>query len=350
MEGVVELDELNRRLLTLTESERRYRDGESFAWGAHSARVEIDGREMLRFPGDLLSHDGYWRGRPNRSDGRPLEGLITIRQNSRFNLVPEHVHSYMEMSYVYAGSCPQTVRGESLTLRENQVLMLDSDCPHGIGRLEENDIMISVLISKSFLKNSLIGKSAQYSMLASFLANSLYREADHRRFVLFHSEESRRIRCYFQELMCEFFDPSLCADDTVTGLFRLILNELVSVYEGEGASRACSGGDENGVAQAVPIIRYIERHYGTCTLESVASHFFISPGYLSTLLKRHTGMTYMQMVQAQKLSRAATLLRNTSLSVTDAARTAGYDNVSFFYRKFKERYGCLPAEYRRMNE
>ena len=47
-----------------------------------------------------------------RQEGMP-EGLSIVR-NSRFNPVPEHVHDYVEISYVYRGRAPQIVNGATI--------------------------------------------------------------------------------------------------------------------------------------------------------------------------------------------------------------------------------------------
>lgn len=51
--------------------------------------------------------------------------------------------------------------------------------------------------------------------------------------------------------------------------------------------------------------------------------------------------------QARRLSQAAYLLLGSSLPVSDIIQSAGYDNTSYFYTKFKERYGISPGEYRK---
>lgn len=84
----------------------------------------------------------------------------------------------------------------------------------------------------------------------------------------------------------------------------------------------------------------------SCTQESVAEFFHISTNYVSTLLKKYTGFTYIQLIQIQKLRKAAELLVNTGYSITEVASLSGYENVSFFYKKFHARYGCSPGEYR----
>lgn len=99
----MEIDELERRLSELSASEIAYRDGLAFDWSIMTEHVEIDGRPVRK-----IGQVGFAYAQPGMPRG------LTIRTNSRFNAVPEHVHDYVEMSYVYRGHCPQTVAGERL--------------------------------------------------------------------------------------------------------------------------------------------------------------------------------------------------------------------------------------------
>ena len=56
-------------------------------------------------------------------------------------------------------------------------------------------------------------------------------------------------------------------------------------------------------------------------------------------------MNYMQLVQEKRLTMAARFLETTTSSVTEIAHEAGYENISFFYKKFYQKYGCSPKEY-----
>ena len=40
------------------------------------------------------------------------------------------------------------------------------------------------------------------------------------------------------------------------------------------------------------------------------------------------------------------MLANSKMPVTDIIESVGYDNTSYFYRKFREKYGMSPKEYR----
>lgn len=323
----MELTELNRRLTTLSEHEQGYRAGtRRFEWKAgYSGLVGSPGGSLI------VTGDG---------------GKLFIRRNSRFNAVPEHTHTYLEICYVYEGTCPQRVNGQDVVLRQNQVLLLDTGSTHSIAALGEEDILISVLMPQDFLARCLVDigttDDAASRFVPRFLVNALITETDHQRYLLFNSQDNRRIKRYFQELMCEYLEPSPIAEQIMVELVRLILMELVNVYEADYTRRE----EARHHVSVVPIIRYIEQNFRTCTQQEVAEHFFISPNYVNTLLKRHTGMTYIQTVQAQRLAYAATLLRATDRSVEDIARESGYENLSFFYRKFQARYGKNPGEYR----
>ena len=96
----------------------------------------------------------------------------------------------------------------------------------------------------------------------------------------------------------------------------------------------------------VSILNHIERSYGDCTLESIASDTGYSTSYLSSLIKQKTGKTFSQIKLNQQLTEAAYLLNNTERSVQYVARKVGISNMSFFYSKFKEAFGETPGAFR----
>ena len=334
----MEIDELERHLSVLTPSEKAYRDGVAYDWQAVAEYVEIEGRRVMRI-GDV--------GAGLRQPGMP-EGLAIVR-NSRFNAVPEHVHDYVEIGYVYRGQVPQTVAGERIELARNEVLLLDAACPHAVAALGEGDIMLSVTVSRGFLRRSLDASLSRESAVSRFLFNALNSETDHRGHVRFRCGESRRVRRYMQEMLCEQLDPSPNSPQIVLRLFQLLLAELMACYERElvrGADAAVAGGTARPASLVAGMLAYIDRSYRDCTLEGMAGAFGLSPNYATALLKRHAGKTFRQLVQERRLARAAELLRG-GATAEAAAHAVGYENMSFFYRKFRETYGCTPAAYRK---
>ena len=69
--------------------------------------------------------------------------------------------------------------------------------------------------------------------------------------------------------------------------------------------------------------------------------------WLSREIRRRTGKTYKELLQEKRMQQAVYLLTNSQIPVTDIIESIGYDNTSYFYRKFRERYGMSPKEYRK---
>lgn len=95
--------------------------------------------------------------------------------------------------------------------------------------------------------------------------------------------------------------------------------------------------------------RYIPGHLQEpLTLSALAEMFHISPVYLGKLLKRYTGHSLATNVNKSRIEASKVLLRNTALSVQQIAKEVGFQDTSYFTRKFKEQENLLPSDYRRV--
>jgi len=243
---------------------------------------------------------------------------------------------------MYSGCCPQIIGDLAYTLKKGQVILIDMDTPHATEWLGEDDIMISVVINKEYLNTNFFNRMSKDNILSSFFINAINKNTRHDNYIIFQSENSRRLPIFFNELLCEFYAPSINSVDIFNSLFNLVLSELINVYEKDISKQELKF-KKNSI---IPILRYIEGNYLSCTLETTAAFFNMNPNYLTTLLKQNTGSSYKELVQTQRLAKASQLLRNTEQPITKIANQIGYENMSFFYKKFKEKYGCSPKEFR----
>lgn len=95
------------------------------------------------------------------------------------------------------------------------------------------------------------------------------------------------------------------------------------------------------------VIWYIEQHFREeISLSELAEHFFVVPAYLSRKFKEKKNCTVMQYLENVRLRRSRELLESTSLSISDIARTTGYNDSNYFARSFRKVYGVSPREYR----
>lgn len=110
------------------------------------------------------------------------------------------------------------------------------------------------------------------------------------------------------------------------------------------------------VSQARPVhlavqrlIEHVQAQHGAgVTLGSLAALVGLSPKYVTALFHRQTGRTLMAYVAEVRHREALSLLRNTDLHVALVAQMVGYEDAYYFGRRFKEREGCTPLQYRRL--
>ena len=96
------------------------------------------------------------------------------------------------------------------------------------------------------------------------------------------------------------------------------------------------------------ILKYVEEHYAdTITIADMAALTFYSKSHFMKFFKGHMDMGFTEYLNDYRLSMAARLLAASGLSVLEIATRTGFDNLSYFNRLFKRKYGQTPREYRK---
>jgi len=68
--------------------------------------------------------------------------------------------------------------------------------------------------------------------------------------------------------------------------------------------------------------------------------------YVTTTFTRFLGMPPRAYLLERKLERAAVLLSNSTRPILQISVALGFGSLSYFYKRFKEKYGLSPAKYR----
>ena len=83
------------------------------------------------------------------------------------------------------------------------------------------------------------------------------------------------------------------------------------------------------------------------SIENLAELVRLSPSHLRYLFKLETGMTPSQFICGLRMEKAHELLRGTFKTAKEICFEVGIKNQSVFTRRFKERYGITPTEFRK---
>ncbi len=90
-----------------------------------------------------------------------------------------------------------------------------------------------------------------------------------------------------------------------------------------------------------------ENHHENLSIDRVSGLFGFSDTGLKRRLKKATGLSFTQYIQAVRVERSKRLLLSTVMSVKEISYAVGYENQSFFIRLFEKLTGSTPRQYRK---
>lgn len=134
------------------------------------------------------------------------------------------------------------------------------------------------------------------------------------------------------------FKTDLYAFHSMEELQRYIFDLISDMSEEEGQKASI----------IEDLLKYLEWNYQhDITVNELAAHkYFVNPSYLSRLFKAETGKTFSKYLTELRMQKAAELLKESGLKISDVALCVGYNDVSYFIQTFKKYYLMTPEQYR----
>ena len=123
-------------------------------------------------------------------------------------------------------------------------------------------------------------------------------------------------------------------------LLRCVLRKLMSCLPSDHA-------ENHSPYIQQTILHVLENFRSGITLESTADHLGLSKAYLSDCFSKQLGVNFKTYLDDIRFSYAKNLLAFTNLPISEIHERAGFHDYANFTRRFKQKYGCSPGEYRK---
>ena len=314
-------EELIRELSVITEEEQRILDGRQEI----DQQIYTEKKEMIVDCDKLLQ-----KGK-----------LIQARPHTRFVHFPEHRHNYIEVIYMCQGTTTHIINGNRILLRTGELLFLNQNAVQEILPAGKEDIAVNFIVLPEFFDTAFSMISGEDNMLKTFLVDALCGKDGETSYLHFHVADILPVQNLVENMVWTiFYDSSnkrSCTQITMGLLFLQLLNYMDKMETGQNRF-------DTEIMAAV--LSYIDERYRNGTLFELAGQMNTDIYWLSREIRKRTGKTYKELLQEKRMQQAVWLLVNSSVSVSDIIESVGYDNTSYFYRKFREKYGVSPKEYR----
>ena len=268
--------------------------------------------------------------------------LINIRKHTRFIEFPAHKHNYIEFNYVYKGKLTELIHNKTIELKEGEIIFLNKDITHVIEKSSEEDIIINFIIRPEFF-DFILNLSENDNVIFSFLLKSLYLNKNNKgEYIYFKVSNEKNIQEILEKIIIEIYEPSIMSSTTIKLLVGLLIVELIKKPD----KIEIYSEDNYDSLMLIEVLKYIDNNYATATLFEI-SEILKQPHYkISKLVKKHTNMTFKELLQEKRLNKAKQLLNETDISVVEIISLVGYENLTYFYKIFKEKYGYTPKKYK----
>ncbi len=264
--------------------------------------------------------------------------LIAVRKHTRFIAFPEHTHDYVEMVYMCQGTTTHTVDGNRLCLKPGELLMLGQNARQSIEAAGQGDLAVNFIVRPEFLGGILRFLGDEETPLRRFVLGALSGSGSVN-YLLFRTADYLPVQNLIENLIWTLIQDT----PNKRGILQLTMGLLFAQLLSHTDLLAAADEEQE---LTVRVLRYVEERYRDGSLTALANELNYEVSGLSRFIQRKTGRSYTELVQEKRLSQAAWMLRNTRERVEDVARAMGYENISYFHRIFRERFGQTPKKYR----
>ncbi len=129
-----------------------------------------------------------------------------------------------------------------------------------------------------------------------------------------------------------------------SGLLFSLLELVKGTYPGNGTQFS----NKKGYEMVRAFDRLLHKEYQSHKeVKFYADQLHITPKHLSDVLKKETGLTAKQSIEAFVLFEAKSLLKQTEMSVKEIVYWLGYEDPSYFNKLFRNKVGMTPLNFRR---
>lgn len=96
------------------------------------------------------------------------------------------------------------------------------------------------------------------------------------------------------------------------------------------------------------VIKYVENHYAEkITIGEIADVVGFSESHFMRYFKETMNTSFIEYLKDYRLAMSARLLQASEASILEISQEVGFENLSYFNRAFKKRYGVTPGQFRK---
>ncbi len=258
-----------------------------------------------------------------------------------FSEVPLHWHDEIEFIYIKKGACLVSLDHTDYHVHAGDLLFINPGQLHAIRQRNQESVEYENIIFHPRLLSASQSDSCWNLYLApvvlhkSALPALVRPDSPHYKKIASCIDQIDEIRRSFPAGYELFIKGKLFE------LFFLFYHHNMVV------TRTASPAAGKSLEKTRQIIKYIEQHYtDPLSIKEMAEASGFSQSHFMKFFKQTFGMSFTVYLNTYRLTMASRLLLSSEDSILTVAGACGFENLSYFNRLFRRKFGMTPRQFR----
>lgn len=257
------------------------------------------------------------------------ENVVVVKSNGYDSIVP-HSHEFIELVYIVSGEAENKLGEERIPLKSGDIfVMADKNIQHSLqpkGDAVEFSI-INIIFPYDFYQLDWDAISPKN---------------------IFSVEQIPIAQWLVEQIAEEYQNKSWKYEDITYSLTKVLLTQIFRCLPARKVKRTNKGQAKKHVNSYIEVAkRFIHQNYDKqIGVDDVAKACGLSKQYLQRVFKREKDTSIISYIVKYRIQQACRYLLNTDYSVAKVAQLVGFNDLKYFYIKFKKIVGVTPIQYK----
>lgn len=239
----------------------------------------------------------------------------------------KHFHPFTEIFLVLDGEGTFTVENKSFDIKTNDLIIVLPNVYHQELSHDNKPLEYAVLGVKDLLFQ--VEDSNQNFIFQNF------------------DKDNQDILYYFHHLLMESENKEIGYDTVCQKLLELLILKIIRKMNINLQAHQAFLPVKREIRM---ICHYIDQNYSEdLSLESLAQYMKMNKYYMAHEFKKYMHISPIQYLIKRRIEECQSLLKTSSLSVSEISEAVGFSSQSYFSQIFKKEIGMTPLEYRQSN-
>jgi AraC-like DNA-binding protein/quercetin dioxygenase-like cupin family protein len=267
---------------------------------------------------------------------------------SEGSLMGFHKHEFFEVLYLLSEGCTHQFEGQEKPVAPGTLIFVPPYFVHQV-KIPKKAQAFVLYFDPHFPKPLELSEAADIDLI------SIKKHPEFAPFIFQKSlnftvsgADRKTITELFELMTRESRQERLGSLEMQRSLLRVFLLTVVRLFEAPIEKLIRENKQEQSTSEAImKIFKFMQAHLSDkIALEYVAKEVFLTPNYVSHLIKRETGKTFSSLIAEKRIERAKELLQFTPKRLVEIAEEVGFPDEAYFSKRFKLATGKTPKKFR----